>query len=621
MTEVAAERSRKPSVVDTLDHARRALSTHRQWLQRKVSSESFGVTFEAWTSAANERDGEWTVSDVEDEDCALQNEKNHSPTQPRSAPAPPTPTARKTLLKRRISRVSPAPPLQSFVEEAVTAAGPGDDGDTSTGGLASRSGDRTTQEDREGGVQEPPISKRPKLKWGSRTSVSPAPHNSFSDTPSTTPPPLQLFTSATLPPPSHPTSPPSHPTSPPYSGLAAWGSLSSLDNYMDSLETGATKTADTAPTSSPPETEPTLATLRVSSGGESKEGEKEGETEGKEGGEKGVTHISHDLEDTKHTQEEGVAVSGESVPQIHSAPDETEPQQLSREMAASIDITALQSSSTATVLPVGPAPRERQSSYEIHQYSKLELVGRGLKLIEVPSDRVSELESGGSQVRLSSGSRTSIVRNTTTPEPVIEDVLPYHREERVLGSSGVQSGDLGANYESLEPGTPSASTSVLPQIAEADEAVDNAAVRAQSETADIVSHTEGEEGGGEGEGEGEGEGDGEGGEEGEGGGGEEGEGEGEEGGGGGGGGGEVGVNMIVGRSSGQVQADGDISFYPQVTSTPSSAPEEELKPEKSSEERRRQILEELQLPPLRDRGEYIVSEDTLALSSVLSILS
>lgn len=59
----------------------------------------------------------------------------------------------------------------------------------------------------------------------------------------------------------------------------------------------------------------------------------------------------------------------------------------------------------------------------------------------------------------------------------------------------------------------------------------------------------------------------------------------------------------VDQSETEMQAESDITFHPQVTSTPSSTPDVEPKPDKSSEVKRRAILDHLQLPQLKDKGE------------------
>ncbi|CAI8010150.1 Inversin [Geodia barretti] len=421
-----SERAPNISVADTLDHARRALSAHREWLQRRLSSDTdeLGGVGSKAGETSRER---WTVADVENDEenePTKEHEQRNSGTVTVEASAPPTLRGQSSRRKTN-SRVAPAPGLDVLTEEEKDiSAGP-----RWTTGAAEPSikGDHR-EEGGEDTPREPPSSKRQKTRWAS-SAVFPATSSPCSDT---APTPVHLFTSrssvpATAP---EPLFSPSLTISNP---LAAWGSLSSLDNYMESLESeGQTREPGTEHTS---QTAP-LQAAKPTTG----------------------TYVS-ESENTGKSDSHPLAPTEEVSPVEIDPTDAVEQERSGSEM---VDISALQSESTATVLAVGPAPRDRQSSYEVHQVSKLEQAGRGVRMVELRERDPAQLDST-SDVRITPGERVTATKTLTTSEAgAVEDVLPYQREDSVSasGAAGQQAHQMTdtdsvfSDNEVFEPQSP-----------------------------------------------------------------------------------------------------------------------------------------------------------------------
>lgn len=512
---------RKLSVVDTLDHARQALSTHRSWLNRRVSTD-FGVSIEN-EDRAETRDKEWTVSDVEDE------EDSRNEPEPLVSSPPTTTRAPPPSRRRKLNVIAPAPLLENLVEvrergvveTPIPAARElswaiGDQQST-------HKDDETTNSGREELWKElPPKPKRLKMKWlSSKATVTPAIPSPPSDAQnSSSPVPLHLFTSrstsVTDPPPHKPSSPQLHTYANP---LTAWGSLTSLDKYMESLDENQDHK---------PQKKRTLVTsksLSLSSGDESSASE-------------------HETNSTSKTP----SVSNSHTPEFSPSREQLQEEEY-QDMASeetSVDILALQNESTATILPVSPAPKEQQSSYKAHHYSKLDRVGEGLRVIEVKERSPTDLESR-SQGRIVATERASLTTNTstTTLEAVVEDVLPCQKNE---GETDIDLNDS----ETLLTDTALEGTVSSPQL---QAVVDHEAVNQPNAIPlpDDISHPH--------------------------------------------------SNSLETSSSPvgeqESQPGEDLSFHPQLTSTPVVPPGPEVR-EQTSSEKRKEILRELQLPPLKD---------------------
>ena len=434
MTEAAlspSEQARKTSVAETLDHARRALSVHREWLQRRLSVDEGEL---ADGDTPEETGEQWMVADMEneeeDEEITLELKGPQSGGAASSAPL-------STDSKRRRGSNRVAPSLE-VLEEEEGEVGP-------TAGHWITPGNRDTERVvRNGGSSQdpnPPNSKRPRSRWASRAAVFPVTSNSTSDTSST---PLHLFTTST---PSHPTTSPESvfsPSQPPQDHLTgAWGSLSSLDNYMESLQTlpegvNQTPDQDTAPP----------AALKVSSNSASSSDHQEERDSATEPHITEQEKLSNDASITLEQErpsndpsiEDSVPLSStegdsleESVSPAVAVTTVTVPVDLERH---GTEVSALASDSTATILTVGPAPREKQSSYEVHRVSKLDEAGRGVRLVEIRERDQTELNSA-SEVRITPGQRVVVGQSESLSElAALEEVLPYQNGERGTAATG-----------------------------------------------------------------------------------------------------------------------------------------------------------------------------------------
>ena len=118
----------------------------------------------------------------------------------------------------------------------------------------------------------------------------------------------------------------------------------------------------------------------------------------------------------------------------------------------SIDIEAIRSESRATVLPVSPAPKDQQSSYEAHLTSKLEQAESGLRVVGVEEGDTSLPEAVGG-VRVTSPRKSADGRNRApqnVPEAVVQAVLPVRPTQRSGGSGSVVAGH--ASLKPFQPG-------------------------------------------------------------------------------------------------------------------------------------------------------------------------
>lgn len=373
-----SERVEKISVADTLNHARRALTTHREWLQRRVSVSDEEKTREGDQERLN-------VDGEEEEDEQILSPTRHS----ESSSAPPI-----FWRRRRRSQIVPIgiEPLTEEDEDVIAT----ESSHQSPPALDNK-------ENNEGTADQPsPISKRPKKRWTSKAAVV-CPSNSDNVPSDAGPSPVHLFTSRS---PTIISNPAPAPAPAPVQNLpsltgsmTAWGSLSSLDNYIQSLHT------DTESSKLPVNT----STLNDSS-----------------------QHLHATVvENPARRESDGENASTPNASSKKEMTSESSEEEEEEEIKA-----PSHNESTATILAVGPAPREKQSSYKIHQLSKLEEMGRRVRMVEVQERDSSHLESL-SEIRLTPGWRlTSNMPLSTSETAVMEDVLPYKKEESVSISSG-----------------------------------------------------------------------------------------------------------------------------------------------------------------------------------------
>ena len=534
MTEaVPQERARKISVVDTLDNARRALSTHRQWLQRRLSvEEEFGLGYSEPESrdTTEDRDRQWTVADIED----LEEQKSEAITLiPRT---PPSIGKKKKI--RKTSKISPSPALDSLIEEEEISTDHRVDWATTS----------STKEDEDSNesLQESPKSKRPKMKWGMRSRVSPAlisssPSNTHT-TNNTIPSNLDhIFTSTQSSNVATEIASESETADNGHTFTSAWGSLSSLDNYMESLENNEQPIHPVETAAFPaPEFATTSAVLLYLSSSDDDSSDNERDS------------ILHNLQ--KQQLPDIASLKSRSAPKspcgehrgidIPSSRNNITPTPPCEQEGEEIDIAALQSKSVATILPVVPAPKDKQSSYEIHQYSKLEQVGKGLRVIEVKDrDHNSQLEATDHHMKLVLGQKIPMC-NTSNLETVVEDVLPYKNSDST--STTDETSHTAEDTGSDIPGhNLNSSQASLPTLSAVDKQHD--IIKDSGCQGDALDDTRSKE-----------------------------------------------------ELTKHVQDD--ISFNPRVTSTPAPGFEAEQKGQgqESSDQKRRQILENLQLPPLKE---------------------
>ena len=127
---------RKLSVVDTLDHARRALSTHRRWLRRQVSSDKCDIREE------DEKKANMACAPEEKEAEEMEGERSPTRAPPTLLPLSQGPmqtvqTAREWIeflqQKRFTAKVAPSPVLDSLEEEDEDEGGKGEGGILSRG--------------------------------------------------------------------------------------------------------------------------------------------------------------------------------------------------------------------------------------------------------------------------------------------------------------------------------------------------------------------------------------------------------------------------------------------------------------------------------------------------------
>ena len=439
---VSSEPAGNSSVAQTLDQARRALSTHTAWLQRRLSVDD-GVGEDG---PAGERDEQWTVADVEEEEEEEEMVKpdhlQHSPPPQSGATSSPAlpPQAGKKRISR--SRVAPAPVMAVLSEEK----------EEKVAGQGSSHWATAVDHHREidGGLSEEHSgSKRARSRWASRAAVFPVTSTSVSDT---SPSPIHLFTSSssapttsTAPPVTHshitPSLPPHHtdnlltatttpplthshitPSPPPphTNDLTAWGSLSSLDNYMESLQT-LTQEVQNSPTTQ-------SAALKISSSSDRSSENKDDLLTSQLDGDKALKSPS-DASESSSTEKEPAENMCDTQSTGDAGPSSIEPPALAGQETDGVSISALMSESTATILTVGPAPKERQSSYEVHQVSKLEEVDRGLRLVEIRERESAHLDSV-SDTRITVGQKIAVnLAQPSTELGAVEDVLPYKSED------------------------------------------------------------------------------------------------------------------------------------------------------------------------------------------------
>lgn len=469
---------RKMSVADTLAQATKALRTHRDWMKKRISVvaplggegvETDGVEGHrrAW-EGLRQADAEGLGSSASVHGHPPIGGGSRPGTLPFGPGAPPPFRLQQGFAsgqewveylrqKRKLAKVAPGRTLVSVAEEiegspkgrrkvehSRAARGSGPDVSKPREPLTLLNGDVLKQglasgDDRDGGGHQ--TAAKVKKRKISKASVVPLPLAKTGQTGSTG------LVDSTLPTTTSPgvfVSPPPNISSPPNAVTKAWGNLTSLDAYTESLG-GQTPS------------------VRKEEGGQEiamdSEGscDNEGRDEAMETSQGGrlfeIVPRSGPREPGIHRDEPTVSVSLPEEIGL-SSPPIRQPLQLTKvpEMTHNIsdtstqdensytfeDIDTLQSSSTARVVAVSPAPKEQRSSYALHSKSKLEMSESGQKLIDTASLDSINPEPGAEEdkgMRLqpadkANGDLTIHALGTSVPEAVLQAVLPARKQRR-----------------------------------------------------------------------------------------------------------------------------------------------------------------------------------------------
>ena len=99
-------------------------------------------------------------------------------------------------------------------------------------------------------------------------------------------------------------------------------------------------------------------------------------------------------------------------------------------------IEVLQSTSSATIVPVSPAPKEQRSSYALHHQSKLTASEAGLELLKVEPDVMSGKgrTAHSSSILVADKTKSGPLKSQELPESILQPVLPARRQRRTGAS-------------------------------------------------------------------------------------------------------------------------------------------------------------------------------------------
>ncbi len=240
--------------------------------------------------------------------------------------------------------------------------------------------------------------------------------------------------------------PPPNTSSPPHgmSSINAWGSLSSLDTYMDTLDSRAPSHGG----ENREETKGPQAVLMDSEGRFDSKGGDETMASLESGNPFTIVARSALTRHQESTMDTRLPRTVYPVPHL---PEERGPGQTVSDasvqdenafsMSYEDQLDTLQSASTATVVSVRPAPKDQRSSYDLHSKSKLELSESGLKLINtaMPPEAAnldSQLRVEGTRLPSANrstptgGSRIRDVAGGGVPEAILQPVLPAKKQRR-----------------------------------------------------------------------------------------------------------------------------------------------------------------------------------------------
>ena len=206
---------------------------------------------------------------------------------------------------------------------------------------------------------------------------------------------------------------------PPASMLVAWGSLNSLDNYIESLEASSSKEEKPVRPKSVKFNDPSPLEKRVKAE---------------------HTHSPEEFTNLKFkspsiSEQIGSRDRVDESPYIHS-PDtsllkDQESGESSFENSHSTEhFEALKASSSATVIPVTPAPKGKRSSYSLHKQSKLMAAEADRKVYDVQHKKLSNLQNENELASVALLDMKSPRQSSTSdiPDSVLQQVLSNQRD-------------------------------------------------------------------------------------------------------------------------------------------------------------------------------------------------
>lgn len=465
--------SRKLSVAETLRQATAALETHRAWMKRRVSSTVAPLDEEARGGGVVYRDVEengpktvnvaWALGSGKDIKQGGENEQHPgpsllthagSPTAVSPAPPPSSRARRKsatnsldialTPLLEEVdqfhheenyesgsSATSPAAQGNLDLLESPTTPFHPSKGHVSPNGLMETLEEtasdtlhftfQTSTRTRQSNVK---VKKRQRIGKGTVVPMesSSSGHNNERTLESNKPKSPEVFVGESY----HIINPP------PASKLAAWGSLTSLDNYIESLESPSNKQNSVQPASAK---FTNALSLRNKA-----EPNDENFTSAEEFAKLTFKSPNSDKELSSPSLQVQSSSMQSQEPSSPSPSKDQESGSSSFENSLSTEhFEALKATSSATVIPVTPAPKGQRSSYALHKQSKLMAAEADKKVYEFQRQRLLSLQD---QNQLSGGDgaseQQSLKQRSTPgiPDSVVQTVLPKEEERWRSRKSG-----------------------------------------------------------------------------------------------------------------------------------------------------------------------------------------
>lgn len=215
---------------------------------------------------------------------------------------------------------------------------------------------------------------------------------------------------------------------PPVSTLMAWGSVTSLENHKDSLVATSSEKQKPLATSQQ-DSRRSADSLPPESKSEERQQEVAATTSAN------ATNLEFESSKGSHhkfkvhlVQSPSTQTTGQSTP---SPSKDQEDKDSLENLTSTEHFEALKATSSATVIPVTPAPKSQRSSYTLHKQSKLMAAEADTKIYDVQHKRSSNL-SGDNQLANNSGfSSLHSFKNppvSSIPESVLQSVLPKHQK-------------------------------------------------------------------------------------------------------------------------------------------------------------------------------------------------